>query len=129
MALQGAPSVVTLALVWFIPESPRWYIAHGNQDKAKELLVKYHGNGDPNSRIVELEMRQMIEGIDTNGADKRWWDFGSLFKTRADRVSGSAPYSEMVFADATSTVCSSSVWSQSSVNLIFHLHRTISPSW
>lgn len=86
MSLQGAPSVITLALVWFIPESPRWYIAHGDQGKARELLVKYHGNGDPNSRIVDLEMRQMIEAIDVNGADKRWYDWRSLFKTRADRV-------------------------------------------
>ncbi|GFZ50245.1 hypothetical protein JCM24511_08001 [Saitozyma sp. JCM 24511] len=85
MSLQGAPSVITLALVWFIPESPRWYIAHGDQGKARELLVKYHGNGDPNSRIVDLEMRQMIEAIDVNGADKRWYDWRSLFKTRADR--------------------------------------------
>ena len=87
MSLQGAPSVITLACVYFIPESPRWYIAHGYQEKARELLVKYHGNGDPNSRIVDLEMRQMIEAINVNGADKRWWDWRSLFQTKADRVS------------------------------------------
>lgn len=87
MSLQGAPSIITLACVYFIPESPRWYVAHGNPTKAKELLVRYHGNGDSNSRIVDLEMRQMMEAISDDGADKRWWDWRSLFQTKADRVS------------------------------------------
>ena len=124
MSLQGAPSVITLACVYFIPESPRWYIAHGDHDTARDLLVKYHGNGDPDSRIVDLEMRQMIEAINVDGADKRWWDWRSLFRTRADRVSTS--WSSCTYF---SIACWSSAWSPFLVNSTSRQHHTISRSW
>ena len=41
MALQGLPSLLVLVFVWFIPESPRWYIAQGESEKAKAILTKY----------------------------------------------------------------------------------------
>ena len=41
MALQGLPSVLVMTFVWFIPESPRWYIAQGEDEKAREILVKW----------------------------------------------------------------------------------------
>ena len=72
MSLQAAPSLFVVILIWFVPESPRWYMARGNTEKARELLVKYHGNGNPASEVVELEMREMAEKIETAGTDKRW---------------------------------------------------------
>lgn len=41
MALQGLPSILVLMFVWFIPESPRWYIAQGETEKAMAILIKY----------------------------------------------------------------------------------------
>jgi hypothetical protein len=60
--------------VWFIPESPRFYMANGKDAEALAFLVKYHGNGDPNSRLVRLEIEEMREGIKADGLDKVWWD-------------------------------------------------------
>lgn len=72
MGLQAAPSVFVIFFVWFIPESPRWYIGQGNQARAHELLTKYHGGGDPKNEIVQLEMREMVAAIlVADGADKR----------------------------------------------------------
>jgi len=60
--------------VFFIPESPRYLMANGREQEAIDFLVKYHGNGDPNSRLVKLEIEEMREGIRQDGIDKSSWD-------------------------------------------------------
>jgi hypothetical protein len=66
--------VIVIIAIWFIPESPRWQMAHGRDEAAIAFLVKYHGNGDPQSRLVRLEIEEMKEGIRIDGIDKVWWD-------------------------------------------------------
>ncbi|OSD05262.1 general substrate transporter [Trametes coccinea BRFM310] len=85
LAIQALPSVLVLVFVWFIPETPRWYIGQGKVDKAREILIKYHGDGDPDSPIVALELGEMQEVISAHGSDKRWWDFRELFNSRSAR--------------------------------------------
>jgi hypothetical protein len=75
--------VVVLAM--FIPESPRWLYANGKPDQARAFLVKYHGNGNPNSEWVKLQMNEYEQYLELEGADKRWWDYRALFKDRASR--------------------------------------------
>ena len=60
-------------------------MAQDNHDKAREILVKYHGDGNPDSRIVALEMEEMMEVVSITGSDKRWWDFRDLFNSRGAR--------------------------------------------
>lgn len=67
-------SVIVIVSIWFIPESPRWQLAHGHEEEAIAFLTKYHGNGNPNARLVRLEIEEMREGIRIDGIDKRWWD-------------------------------------------------------
>lgn len=49
-------------------------MANGREEEAIAFLVKYHGNNDPNSRLVLLEAEEMREGIKLDGIDKTWWD-------------------------------------------------------
>jgi hypothetical protein len=67
--------------VFFIPESPRYLMANGRDAEAVEFLVKYHGNKDPSSRLVLLEVEEMRENIRQDGIDKTYADckFLSLF--------------------------------------------------
>jgi hypothetical protein len=47
--------------------------------------VKYHGDGDSNSPIVQLEYQEMLDDISLEGSDKRWWDYRELFNSREQR--------------------------------------------
>ncbi|OZJ02363.1 hypothetical protein BZG36_04479 [Bifiguratus adelaidae] len=85
LAVQGLPSILVLAFVWFIPETPRWYVGQGRIDEARDVLTKYHGDGNPNSVVARLELQEMQEVISMEGSDKRWWDFRDLFNSRATR--------------------------------------------
>ncbi|KAF8708412.1 General substrate transporter, partial [Rhizoctonia solani] len=85
LIFQAVPSVVVILAVWFLPESPRWLMANERDEEARAFLVRYHGGGDVNSPLVELEWHEFKEGIEVDGADKRWWDYSALFKTRSAR--------------------------------------------
>ena len=74
LILQAFACVIVMIGVWFIPESPRFLMANGREKEAIDFLVKYHGNKDPDSRLVLLEVEEMKEGIRLDGIDKRPWD-------------------------------------------------------
>lgn len=76
------PGLVVL-LCWFLPESPRWNYCNGKQDQAKDFLIKYHGNGNPESEWVKLQMFEYESHLEIDGADKRWWDYRALFRNRS----------------------------------------------
>lgn len=71
---QAFACVIVMIGVLFIPESPRFLMANGREEEAHDFLVKYHGNGNRDSRLVNLEMDEMRENIQLDGIDKRWWD-------------------------------------------------------
>ena len=78
LVLQAFACIIVMVAVFFIPESPRYLMANGREDEAVEFLVRFHGNRDPNSKLVKLEIEEMREGIRLDGIDKTWWDCGCL---------------------------------------------------
>lgn len=85
MATQALPCAIVLAFIWFLPESPRWLMSRGRDQEARAILAKYHGDGDPEHEIVQLEMEEMSEAIETTGSDKKWWDYRGLFNSKGNR--------------------------------------------
>lgn len=86
LILQCALGVINVAFVLFPPESPRWLYAKGNGQEAVRLLAHLHSrDNDVDSPLVRLELAEIEESISLQGADKRWWDFRPVFKTRAAR--------------------------------------------
>jgi hypothetical protein len=70
---------------WLLPESPRWLYTNGKMEEAKAILTKYHGNGNPESEWVKLQMWEYEAHLDLDGADKRWWDYRALFRDGPSR--------------------------------------------
>ncbi|KAJ4264254.1 hypothetical protein NW762_005448 [Fusarium torreyae] len=61
--LQAAPSIIQVALVYFIPESPRWLIAHDRPEEAQRILSKYHTGSDVPNGLVLAEMQEITLAI------------------------------------------------------------------
>ncbi|TVY33369.1 Lactose permease [Lachnellula subtilissima] len=70
-------------LAYFLPESPRWLYVNNKKAQAKAMLTKYHGEGNPESEWVTLQLNEYEELLEMDGADKRWWDYRALFKNRS----------------------------------------------
>jgi MFS family permease len=83
--LQAVAPALVLVSAPFLAESPRWLLAHDRQDDARAMLAKYHGDGDPESPLVRLEMQEMIADISLEGKDKVWWDYRPLFNSHEAR--------------------------------------------
>ena len=65
LMLQAAACLFVMVAVFFLPESPRFLMANGREEEAKAFLIKYHGNNDPNSALVRLEIEEMQEQMKT----------------------------------------------------------------
>ncbi|KAI1416423.1 general substrate transporter [Hypoxylon sp. FL1857] len=85
LIVQALACVVVLFGVWFIPESPRFLMANGREEEAVAFLAKYHGNGNPQSRLVQLEVEEMKDGIRQDGIDKRPLDYRPFLLTHSGR--------------------------------------------
>lgn len=71
--VQIVPSIYQLCLIFFCPESPRWLIAKGKVQKAREILIKYHGECDPNSELVEYECAEIQQAIAQEAEQNMTW--------------------------------------------------------
>lgn len=80
----GLPAVV-MCLILFFPETPRWLIAHDRPEEALAILAKYHGDGDPNSAIPQLQYHEIVNENSLTRDENPWWDFRELVHTRAAR--------------------------------------------
>lgn len=75
-------SIILLAAI-IMPESPRWLYVNNKQEQAKAMLTKYHGEGNPDSEWVKLQLNEYEELLELDGSDKRWWDYRALFHSRS----------------------------------------------
>ncbi|KAF8185957.1 general substrate transporter [Pholiota molesta] len=80
-AIQGFPSVIQLALIWFVPESPRWLMYKGRPDEALKILAYYHARGNEKDPLVEYEYEEIKAAIELDRQVAHSVGWLTLFKT------------------------------------------------
>lgn len=83
--LQAVPSVIQLAFIFWVPESPRYLMAKDKHDKALQMLAKYHANGDENNATVQFEYREIKETLRLEFEYSKTSSYMDFFKTRGNR--------------------------------------------
>jgi sugar porter (SP) family MFS transporter len=82
---QAFPSVIQLAFIFWIPESPRWLISKERNEEALAILGKYHANGDINNPTVQFEYVEIKETLRLEFMYKKTSSYLDFFKTRGNR--------------------------------------------
>src|SRR5262249_31835030 len=82
--LQICPSLLQICTVFMIPESPRFLISRDREDEAREVLIKYHAEGDANALLVQAEIAQIRETIRTEMevSNQSWRELLSTYGMR-----------------------------------------------
>ena len=60
-------------------------LAKDRREEAIAIMAKYHGDGDVNSPLVQLQLQQITEDFSQTRNDNPWWDFRELGNTKAAR--------------------------------------------
>jgi MFS family permease len=82
--IQAVPSIVQITCVWFVPESPRFYMSKGQNERALSILAHVHAEGDANDEMVQLEYEEIKEtiAIEKELEQTGWLE---IFKTKGNR--------------------------------------------
>ncbi|OLN83421.1 Lactose permease 11 [Colletotrichum chlorophyti] len=83
--LQGALPALQVTFFYFVPESPRWLVAHGKTEQAREILTRYHAGGDASSPLVEHEINEIEQNLRLETEALRDSSYIDLIKTAPNR--------------------------------------------
>lgn len=108
--IQVVPSAYQFCLIWFCPESPRWLIAKGRIQEAREILIKYHGECNPNSELVEVECAEIQQAISKEAEENISW--GAFFSSKANLKRIFLCFSTAVFSQSSGNLLVSNYLTQ-----------------
>ena len=62
-ALQGLPTILCIAILPFIPESPRWLADQGRYDECLEVVARTYANGRKDDPVVIVQHQEILDTI------------------------------------------------------------------
>ena len=104
-ALQAAPAVLIISLLWFTPNSPRWLVFNDRHEEALKVVRSLRSKEDVDRGLPELEIASMREEGQVGKREKAPWK--DLFNRQNRRRTGIA-CALMSFQQLTGVTFSSS---------------------
>jgi MFS family permease len=83
--IQALASVIQILTCLFIVESPRWLISTGKQEKARDIITKYHANGKSDDPVVALEMEEINRALEIDLEISESSSYLAFFRTKGNR--------------------------------------------
>jgi sugar porter (SP) family MFS transporter len=83
--IQIVPSVIQLAFIWFIPESPRYLANKDRHDEALAVLSKWHAGGNSQDATVQFEFREIKETMRMEKEAAQATSYLDFFRTKGNR--------------------------------------------
>lgn len=82
--VQMFPSVISLSLTWWVPESPRWLISRGKTEEAFKILVDNHCGGNESDSLASFEFNEIQRTLtfEKENSSGSWFD---LIRSRGNR--------------------------------------------
>ncbi|KAM5343937.1 hypothetical protein ACJ41O_012474 [Fusarium nematophilum] len=75
---EAVPSIISLCLLPFVDESPRWLFFKGRHAEATDVLARLHANGDSQNAMVIAETQEILGALEHEKlGDGGWKDLVS----------------------------------------------------
>lgn len=83
--IQALFTLIMLAVVWWIPESPRYHVSSGQPEKALKTLAYYHADGNEQDEVVQLEYAEITTAIAMEKSSEHSGSYKDFLRTPGNR--------------------------------------------